>query len=293
MSKLRSIEMSFKGPETHFVGDGFKVSQYFPQGENLLERFSPFILLDYNEPYYFEPSDVRRGVGAHPHRGFETVTIAYDGAVEHHDNKGNHGIIEAGDLQWMTAGSGVLHKEYHEKEFSKNGGILQMIQLWVNLPREHKMTKPKYQAISKDEIGVYKLDDDKGEIRVIAGEVKGVKGPASTFTKMNIYNVDLKNYGKVILSEPGDFNTGVLILDGEIKINEDSIYKKNDFVLFNNVDGDIILESLTEKSLVIVLSGKPINEPIVSHGPFVMNTIEEIYEAYEDFRNNKFGTEIF
>ena len=293
MSKLRSIEMSFKGPGTHFVGDGFKVSQYFPLGKNLQERFSPFILLDYNKPHHFEASNVRRGVGAHPHRGFETVTIAYDGSVEHHDNKGNHGIIGAGDVQWMTAGSGVLHKEYHEKEFSKNGGILHMIQLWVNLPKEHKMTKPKYQPISKEKIGVYKLDNDEGEIRVIAGDVKGVKGPASTFTKMNIYNVDIKNHGKVVLNEPGDFNTGLLILNGEIKINDGSIYKKNDFVLFDNVDGDIILESISENSLVIVLSGEPINEPIVSHGPFVMNTVEEIYEAYEDFRNGKFGTEIF
>lgn len=165
MSKLRGIEMSFKGPGTHFLGDGFKVSQYFPLGKNLQERFSPFILLDYNKPHHFETSNVRRGVGAHPHRGFETVTIAYDGSVEHHDNKGNHGIIGAGDVQWMTAGSGVLHKEYHEKEFSKNGGILHMIQLWVNLPKEHKMTKLKYQPISKEKIGVCKLDNDEGESR--------------------------------------------------------------------------------------------------------------------------------
>ena len=293
MSKLRSIEMSFKGPETYFVGDGFKVSQYFPQGQNLLERFSPFIVMDYNKPHYFEPSNVRRGVGAHPHRGFETVTIAYDGSVEHHDNKGNHGIIGPGEVQWMTAGAGVLHKEYHEEEFSKNGGTLHMIQLWVNLPKKYKMTNPKYQAISKEQIGVYKLDNDEGEIRIIAGEVKGVKGPANTFTKVNMYNVDLKKHGKVILNEPGDFNTGLLVLKGEIKINEDSIYKEEDFVLFNNVEGGIILESISENSLVIILSGEPINEPIVSHGPFVMNTVDEIYEAYEDFRNDKFGTENF
>lgn len=293
MSRRRSIEMSFKGPGTHFVGDGFKVSQYFPLGKNIQQRFSPFLLLDYNKPHYFEPTDVRRGVGAHPHRGFETVTIAYDGAVEHHDNKGNHGIIGAGDVQWMTAGSGVLHKEYHEKEFSKNGGILHMVQLWVNLPKEHKMTTPKYQPITKEQIGVYKLDNDQGQIRVIAGEVKGIKGPASTFTKMNIYNVELRKNGKVILEEPGDYNTGVLILKGQIEINEDSVYKENDFVLFNNEDGKIVLESSTENSLVLVLSGEPINEPIVSYGPFVMNTLEEINEAYQDFEHGKFGTEFF
>ncbi len=288
MSKLRSIETSFKGPRSHFVGDGFKVSQYFPQGKNLQKRFSPFILLDYNKPHYFEPSKTIRGVGAHPHRGFETVTIAYDGFVEYYDNNGHHGIIGPGDVQWMTAGSGVLHQEYHEKEFSKNGGILHMIQLWVNLPREHKMTKPKYQSIPKESIGVYKLDNDEGEIRVIAGEVKGVKGPASTFSKINIYNVDLKNHGKVVLNEPGYFNTGLLIINGEVKINEGDIYKENDFVLFNNIDGSIILESISENSLAIVLSGEPINEPIVSHGPFVMNTKEEIFEAYNDFDFGKF-----
>ena len=168
-----------------------------------------------------------------------------------------------------------------------------MIQLWVNLPKKDKMTSPKYQAITKEEIGVYKLDNDEGEIRIIAGEVKGVKGPASTFTNMNIYNVDLKKYGKVTLNEPGSFNTGLLVLKGEIKINEDSIYKEDEFILFDNVEGDIILESISEDSLIAVLSGEPINEPIVSHGPFVMNTVEEIYEAYEDLRNDKFGSENF
>ena len=289
MSKLRSIELVFRGSNPHFVGDGFKVSQYFPSGKNLLERFSPFILLDYNQPHYFESSKIRRGVGAHPHRGFETVTIAYDGKVEHHDNNGNHGIIGPGDVQWMTAGSGVLHKEYHEEEFSKNGGILHMIQLWVNLPSKHKMTKPKYQPITKEDIATYKLDNDKGEIRVIAGEVKGVKGPADTFSKINIYNVDMKNHARVSLNEPSNFNTGMLIINGEVKINDGSVYKENDFILFDNVEGDIILESVSENSLVIVLSGEPLNEPVIAHGPFVMNTEEEIIEAYEDYNLGKFG----
>jgi quercetin 2,3-dioxygenase len=293
MSKLRSIEMTYKGPKTHYVGDGFKVSQYFPEGRDLQERFSPFILMDYNKPFCFEPSKVRRGVGAHPHRGFETVTIAYEGSVEHHDNKGNHGIIGPGDVQWMTAGAGVLHKEYHEKEFSEKGGVFHVIQLWVNLPKKYKMVEPKYQTILKESIGVYKLDKEEGELRVIAGEAKGTRGPADTFTKMNVYNVDLKNYGKVTLNEPGNYNTGLLVLKGKIKINEDYIYEEDDFVLFNNEDGDVKLESITKNSLAIVLSGEPIEEPIVSHGPFVMNTIDEIYEAYDDFRNNEFGTEDF
>ncbi|NGT67700.1 pirin family protein [Clostridium perfringens] len=288
MKKFRTIENIFKAPEPHMVGDGFRVSQYIPTGIKSMERLSPFLLLDYNAPYYFKPSEIRLGVGAHPHRGFETVTIAYDGKVEHHDNKGNHGIIGPGDVQWMTAASGIMHKEYHETEFSKNGGIFHMVQLWVNLPKDKKMIEPKYQPLLKEEMGVLKLDNDKGEISIIAGEVNGVKGPANTFT-----NINLKNYGNTTLSEPKNFNTAILILKGEAKVNEDKICKEGDFIVFENVEGEILLESLTEESLFLVLSGEPINEPVVSHGPFVMNTLGEILDAYEDFRNNKFGTENF
>ncbi|HAT4313738.1 pirin family protein [Clostridium perfringens] len=293
MKKFRTIENIFKAPEPHMVGDGFRVSQYIPTGIKSMERLSPFLLLDYNAPYYFKPSETRLGVGAHPHRGFETVTIAYDGKVEHHDNKGNHGIIGPGDVQWMTAASGIMHKEYHETEFSKNGGIFHMVQLWVNLPKDKKMIEPKYQPLLKEEMGVLKLDNDKGEISIIAGEVKGVNGPANTFTNINLYNINLKNYGNTTLSEPKNFNTAILILKGEAKVNEDKICKEGDFIVFENVEGEILLESLTEESLFLVLSGEPINEPVVSHGPFVMNTLGEILDAYEDFRNNKFGTENF
>lgn len=293
MKKFRTIENIFKAPEPHMVGDGFRVSQYIPTGIKSIERLSPFLLLDYNAPYYFKPSETRLGVGAHPHRGFETVTIAYDGKVEHHDNKGNHGIIGPGDVQWMTAASGIMHKEYHETEFSKNGGIFHMVQLWVNLPKDKKMIEPKYQPLLKEEMGVLKLDNDKGEISIIAGEVNGVKGPANTFTNINLYNINLKNYGNTTLSEPKNFNTAILILKGEAKVNEDKICKEGDFIIFDNVEGEILLESLTEESLFLVLSGEPINEPVVSHGPFVMNTLGEILDAYEDFRNNKFGTENF
>ena len=293
MKKFRTIENIFKAPEPHMVGDGFRVSQYIPTGIKSMERLSPFLLLDYNAPYYFKPSETRLGVGAHPHRGFETVTIAYDGKVEHHDNKGNHGIIGPGDVQWMTAASGIMHKEYHETEFSKNGGIFHMVQLWVNLPKDKKMIEPKYQPLLKEEMGVLKLDNDKGEISIIAGEVNGVKGPANTFTNINLYNINLKNYGNTTLSEPKNFNTAILILKGEAKVNEDKICKEGDFIIFENVEGEILLESLTEESLFLVLSGEPINEPVVSHGPFVMNTLGEILDAYKDFRNNKFGTENF
>lgn len=293
MEKFRTVEKIFKGPDSHMVGDGFKVSQYLPVGIGDMERLSPFLLLDYHAPHYYEPSSTIRGVGAHPHRGFETVTIAYDGKVEHHDNKGNHGIIGPGDVQWMTAASGILHKEYHETEFSKKGGILHMIQLWVNLPKDKKMIEPKYQALLKSDMGILKLDNNQGEISIISGEVNGVKGPADTFTDINIYNVTLNNNGRVSLNEPSNFNTGILVLKGEIKINGENVGKESDFILFDNVEGSISVEAITKDALFIVLSGRPINEPIASHGPFVMNTIEEIYQAYDDFRNNKFGSEEF
>ncbi|MGL4107948.1 pirin family protein [Clostridium sp. LP20] len=290
MKKYRTIETVFQGHGFHMVGNAFKVSQYFPGGKNLLKRFSPFILLDYNAPNYFLPQATRLGVGAHPHRGFETVTFAYEGKVEHHDNSGNHGIIGPGDVQWMTAGSGVLHKEYHEEEFSKNGGILHMIQLWVNLPKENKMEAPKYQALLKEDMGIYKLENKQGEIRIVAGEAKGIKGPASTFSNINIYNVSLENNSKVTLDEPSNYNTGMLLLKGEVKINGDKICKEKDFILFDNVEGEILIESISQGALFIVLSGEPLNEPIVADGPFVMNTEEEIYKAYEDYRTGKFGS---
>lgn len=293
MKKFRDIELVFRAEDTHMVGNGFRVKQYFPGGKDLTERFSPFILLDYNPPHYFEPSNVRLGVDAHPHRGFETVTIAYQGKVEHHDNKGNHGIIGPGDVQWMTAGSGVLHKEYHEEEFNKNGGIFHMIQLWVNLPKVNKMTEPKYQTLLKENMGILKLEDNKGEISIIAGEVNGVKGPASTFTNINIYNVNLKNHGDIMIKEPSSYNTGVLIINGEVKINDSKIVSENDFILFENVEGDIQIESISENADFIVLSGEPINEPIVAYGPFVMNTEDEIRQAYNDMFTHKFGNENF
>ena len=258
-----------------------------------MARLSPFILLDYHAPYHYEPSEIVRGVGAHPHRGFETVSIIYEGRVEHHDNKGNHGIIGTGDVQWMTAASGILHKEYHEKTFSKNGGVLHMIQLWVNLPKDKKEIQPKYQALLKEDMGKIKLDEDQGEISIIAGVVNSIKGPAYTFTPMNIYNVSLKNRGKVRLNEPHSFNTGILVLKGEVRFNEGQLTKEGDFILFDNMEGEILAESVSENTLFIVLSGEPINEPIASYGPFVMNTEDEIYEAYEDLRNNKFGTQNF
>ncbi len=290
--KERAIEMSMQGPRTHWVGNGFKVSNYFPSGQNLLERFTPFILLDYNAPAEFAPSDTSRGVGPHPHRGFETVTFAFEGAVEHHDNKGNHGIIYPGDVQWMTAGAGIMHKEYHEKSFSEAGGIFHMIQLWVNLPKKDKMTEPAYQAIMNKDMGKVVLGDGEGNITIVAGEFEGIKGPAKTFTPMNIYTIDLNKNGKVTLNEPGDYNMGILILNGSINVNGES-HDAKDFILFKNEDGVVNIEANSESVKIFVLSGEPINEPIAAGGPFVMNTKEELRQANEDFNNGKFGKEEF
>lgn len=290
MNKYRTIENIFRGPNPHMVGDGFRVSQYLPSAIHDDSRMSPFFLLDYHEPFYYEPSNEIRGVGPHAHRGFETVTIAYEGKVEHHDNRGYHGIIGPLDVQWMTAGKGIMHKEYHEKEFNNNGGTLHLIQLWVNLPKDKKSVEPKYQPILRDQMGKYKLEDNQGEVSIIAGSFNGVTGPSDTFTKINMYNVMLKNNGSVTINEPDNFNTGILVLKGEILVNEEKHCNQGDFILFNNIKGEIYIKAITEDGLFIVLSGEPINEPIASHGPFIMNTTGEIIECYEDLRNGKFGT---
>lgn len=292
MTTTRPIESIFSGPPTHWVGDGFKVSNYFPSGQNLLERFTPFILLDYNLPVEFPPCETPRGVGPHPHRGFETVSFAFQGAVEHHDNQGNHGIIYPGDVQWMTAGSGIMHKEYHETEFSKTGGIFHMIQLWVNLPAKAKMAPPAYQAITKEQMGKVVLPNGSREVTVTAGSFQGTKGPAKTFTPMNIYTVDLQPGGKVTLNEPGSYNTGLLILEGDLTINGEACQTR-DFVLFKNEPGEINIEASGVNAKFFVLSGEPINEPIAPAGPFVMNTREELRQASKDYLGGMFGTTDF
>ncbi|MEF3307763.1 pirin family protein [Paenibacillus sp. GYB004] len=293
MTTFRTIEGIFRGAPFHMVGDGFRVSNYFPSGNNFQHRISPFILMDYNAPFVFPPSPSVKGVGAHPHRGFETVTIAYEGSIEHHDNYGNHGIIGPGDVQWMTAGSGLLHKEYHETEFSKRGGLFQMIQLWVNLPKAHKMHAPKYQELLHAQMGRVELPEGGGTVRVIAGEYEGVAGPASTFTPIHLFDMTLKPNGKAAFELPSAYNTAALVLKGEVKVNGDRTAQEGDFVLFGNSPGAISIEGLTDDTVVFVLSGEPINEPIYQHGPFVMNSREEIIEAFQDFQSGKMGSTDF
>ncbi len=287
--KNRSIEKILPPPPVHWVGDGFRVHNFIPRVNPLsMERMSPFILLDYNSKHHFPPSDIPRGVGVHPHRGFETVSIAYKGKVAHHDSFGNSGVIGEGDVQWMTASSGLLHKEYHEKEFSKKGGDFHMVQLWVNLPAKDKMSPPKYQPVTNEEMGKYMLPDDGGVIEVISGQYEDVKGPAFTFSPVILMNAKLNMGGKASFSFPSDYNTGALMIAGEVRINGSELAKSDQFVLFRN-DGEKFVFEATENSIILVMSGAPIKEPIAAHGPFVMNTREEIMQAYEDINSGKFG----
>lgn len=285
--KAKSIQQILLPPAPHMVGDGFRVHNFFPTGYNIgKNRMSPFFMMDYNSKIDFSPRENPRGVGVHPHRGFETVTIVYHGKVAHHDSTGNSGVISEGDVQWMTAASGILHKEYHEEEFSKKGGPFQMIQLWVNLPAKDKMSKPKYQAITNDQLGKYQLDNG-GVVEVIAGEFKGVKGAASTFTPIEMYNAKIKKGAAVTFDLPENFNTGILVVEGAVKVNGEKAPADN-FILFKN-EGETISIEAEEDSILFVISGKPINEPIAAYGPFLMNTNEELEQALEDFNKGKFG----
>ncbi|MFV0219026.1 pirin family protein [Empedobacter sp.] len=284
----KNIEIVIAPREPHFVGDGFRVHNFIPSGYHLdMKRMDPFIMLDYNSKFNFPATDKPKGVGVHPHRGFETVTIAYEGSVSHHDSSGGGGTIHQGDVQWMTAASGVLHKEYHAEEFYKQGGIFQMVQLWVNLPAKDKMSAPKYQAIEHKDIPTVEVEN--GFIEVIAGEYNQTKGAASTFSPVNMLNAKLNEGGKANFNFPENYNTVLLVIDGEVKVNNQEIVPTDHLLLFTNEGEDFSIEA-TENSIVLILSGEPLNEPIASYGPFVMNTQEQIREAFEDFNNGKFGT---
>jgi len=286
---IKKIELVVPPPAAHYVGDGFRVHNFIPGGYHLdMQRMNPFILMDYNSKFYFPPSDKPRGVGVHPHRGFETVTIAYHGSVAHHDSTGNSGEIGEGDVQWMTAASGILHKEFHEKKFSETGGDFQMVQLWVNLPAAYKMSQPKYQGIVNSAINKFQLPDNEGVIEVIAGQYKDVKGAASTFTPIHLQNLKLNKGAKAEFSFPANYNTALLVIEGTLKINESGIVQTDHFVLFENQGENFIVEA-TENAVVLVLSGEPINEPIVAQGPFVLNTRAQLIQAFEDFNRGKFG----
>jgi redox-sensitive bicupin YhaK (pirin superfamily) len=253
-----------------------------------MKRMSPFFLLDYQKPEAYTPTTRQRGVGTHPHRGFETVTIAYQGAIAHRDSSGNGGVIGPGEVQWMTAGAGILHNEYHEPDFARAGGVLHMIQVWVNLPRLHKRADPAYQALTGETIAVKRLPEDKGVVRVISGAYEDAAGPARTFTPAHMLDLRLKPGAEVRLPTPRDYNTALLVLEGQVQANGSKPVSAGEFILFRNDGDEVVVESLGD-SIVMFLSGAPIDEPLVHYGPFVMNSADEINEAIEDFNSGKFG----
>ena len=284
----KEVELIVQPRPAHFVGDGFRVHNFIPGGYRLdMKRMDPFIMLDYNSKFHFSGTETPRGVGVHPHRGFETVTIAYQGRVEHGDSAGGGGIIGEGDVQWMTAASGILHKEFHETEWAKDGGIFQMVQLWVNLPAKDKMSPPKYQAIQNSEMKKVDLGEN-GFIELIAGEYQGEKGPATTFSPVHLMNAKLKKGGKTDFSFPANFNTAALVIEGNIIVNGEENAPTDHFVLFENEGENFTIEA-SEDAVVLIISGEPLKEPIFHHGPFVMNNRNEILQAFDDFNQGKFG----
>ncbi|HSW16033.1 MAG TPA: pirin family protein [Ramlibacter sp.] len=284
---MKKVVGVYSAPGTHWVGDGFPVRSmfsYLSHGEQL----SPFLLLDYAGPAEFKPGDQRRGVGQHPHRGFETVTIVYQGEVAHRDSTGQGGVIGPGDVQWMTAGAGILHEEFHSEAFTHAGGTLHMVQLWVNLPSKDKMTKPLYQAITDAQIPVVPLPGDAGSVRVIAGEYNGRAGPAHTHTPMHVWDLQLRQGSLCKMALPDGWNTALIVLQGTVTINGSEPAGAAQWAALES-EGEAVAIQAMGDARVLLLSGEPLNEPIVGHGPFVMNTEQEIRQAMIDFNSGRFG----
>ena len=274
-------------PKGHWVGDGFPVRSLFSY-DQLGGRISPFLLLDYAGPAPFAPAAQPRGVGEHPHRGFETVTIVYQGEVAHRDSAGNSGVIGPGDVQWMTAAAGILHDEFHSPAFTRRGGTLEMAQLWVNLPAEHKMSPPRYQSILNAHIPQVALPSGAGSLRVIAGNYAGRRGPAATFTELNVWDVRLSAGRNLTLSVPENHGAAIAVLRGAITVNGSREAGDGELILLDRSGSEIAVAAAAD-SMLLVLSGLAIDEPIAGYGPFVMNTRQELETAVNDFRLGKFG----
>lgn len=284
---MRQILGVYGDVRPHWVGDGFPVRSLFSHGSHGA-HVSPFLLLDYAGPADFAPAERPRGVGVHPHRGFETVTIVYQGEVDHRDSAGNGGHIGPGDVQWMTAASGILHEEFHSQAFTRRGGTLQMVQLWVNLPAKDKAAAPGYQTLLDRDIPAVELPDGAGRLRVIAGDHDGRTGPARTFTPVNVWDVRLRQGGTTTLAPPEGHTVLAVVLEGTVMVNDDAVVREGQFVLLGRNGGGLSLEANNEAT-ILVLTGEPIDEPVVMHGPFVMNTTEEIRQAMADFQSGRFG----
>ena len=287
-ASVRTVAGVFPSTPFHWVGDGFRVATYFPSHAIPAERVSPFLLMDYGPARTIAPqAQGRRGVGWHPHRGFETVTLAWEGFVAHRDSAGHKDVIGPGDAQWMTAASGILHEEYLETDFLRRGGSFHMMQLWVNLPAKHKMAPPAYQAIPGTKIPTVTLADDAGTVRVVAGEFDGARGPARTFTPITMLDVKLREAKGLRVPLPASYNALAIVTAGSVRV-EGRVVKAGELVLFAN-DGERFELRADEDTHLLVLAGEPIREPIVQYGPFVMNTREEIVQAVVDFEEGRFG----
>ena len=284
---MKKILGVYSAPQPHWVGNGFPVRSLFSY-ESHGKQLSPFLLLDYAGPARFPPATKPRGVGEHPHRGFETVTIVYQGEVAHRDSTGEGGVIGPGDVQWMTAGAGILHEEFHSPAFTYQGGHLEIIQLWVNLPAADKMAPPSYQAITGEQIPVVPLAAANGEIRVIAGEFQGHAGPAKTFSPMLVWDVTLQDHANVLLDVPDGWNTAVIARSGSSLINEHARAAVGQMVVLSSQGNQVQIQTEAESQLLLI-AGEPLNEPIEGYGPFVMNTKEEIRQAIRDFQQGDFG----
>ncbi|MCC6365894.1 MAG: pirin family protein [Bryobacterales bacterium] len=279
----------YESGSIHWVGNAFHVRTMFPTHRLTHQAVSPFLLLDYAGPTEFPATERPRGVGEHPHRGFETVTIVYQGKVAHRDSGGNAGVVGPGDVHWMTAASGVVHEEYQEQEFARTGGTMEMVQLWVNLPKAHKMAAPAYQTLLSEQIPVVELDGGAGFVRVIAGEWEGQKGPARTFTPVHIYDLRLREGGTAELRLPSGGNTLLFLLRGSILLNGTNKLEGEAQIAHLDRQGESVSMAVQEDSLLLVLSGAPIEEPVAAYGPFVMNTQQELLQAMEDYRASRMG----
>lgn len=285
---MKKVQGIYRAPRQHWVGDGFPVRSLFSY-QSHGKQLSPFLLLDYAGPMDFTPTQHRRGVGQHPHRGFETVTIVYDGEVEHRDSTGKGGIIGPGDVQWMTAGGGILHEEFHSDAFAKRGGAFEMVQLWVNLPAKDKMTAPGYQAIRSESIPQVALPDGAGNLRIIAGDYAEKNGPANTFSPLNVWDIRLNQGKSTEFILPDSWNTALIVLRGTVQVNGDAIARDAEMVLLDSTGSNVTIEANSD-AVLLLLSGEPIDEPIIGYGPFVMNTQAQIVEAITDFNSGRFGS---
>ena len=286
---MRTIRKIYNAPAKHWVGNGFYVSPLFSHmGED--KQTSPFLMFDYAMPHTFAPNNgAPRGVGAHPHSGFETVTIAYQGEVAHRDSTGSGGVIGEGDVQWMTAGAGIVHEEFHAESFGKRGGEFEMAQLWVNLPAKDKKTPARYQHLAKDNITVVPLADDAGHARIIAGRFGNTDGAAETFTELNVWDIVLNGGASADLDVPASHNLMLVVLRGEVRINGGQSVQASQMATFERESGNVKVEAVGGEAKILLLSGVPIDEPVVGYGPFVMNTEAEIAEVMNEFRSGKFG----